>query len=72
MLCFKKGFRSFNTGNLGSFGQRASKLPTVKVEGLKKKSAAQPQPQSNQSAQIRERPGSNHSQSLMAGNFAAL
>ena len=39
MLDFKKGFRSFNTENLGSVGQRASKLPAVKVEGHKKKSA---------------------------------
>ena len=39
MSCFKKGFRSFNTENLGSVGQRASKLPAVKVGGYKKKSA---------------------------------
>ena len=37
MLCFKKGFRSLNTENLGSVGQRASKLPAVKV-GVSKKS----------------------------------
>ena len=42
MLCFKKGFRSFNTENLGSVGQRASKLPAVKVGGHKKKSADRP------------------------------
>ena len=40
MLYFRKGFRSFNTENLGSVGQRASKLPAVKVGMLKKKSAA--------------------------------
>ena len=67
-----KGFRSFNAKGLGSLGQRASKLPAFKVGGLKKKSAAQPQPHSNHTAYIRERPGSNHSQSLMADNFAAL
>ena len=39
MLYFRKGFKSFNTGNLGSVGERASKLPAVKVEVLKKKSA---------------------------------
>ena len=39
MQCFEKGFRSFNTKNLGSVGQRASKLPAVKVGGHKKKSA---------------------------------
>ena len=33
-------FRSFHTGNTESIGQRAAKLPAVKVEGLKKKSAA--------------------------------
>ena len=72
MLHFIKGFRSFNTENLGSVGQRALKLPAVKVEGHKKKPADQPQPLLNQSAGIQVVPGSNHSQSLMAGNFAAL
>ena len=57
---------------MGSIGQRALKLLAVKVGGLKKKSAAWPWPQSNQSARIRIQPGSNHSQSLMASNFAAL
>ena len=55
-----------------SVGQRALKLLAVKVGGLKKMSAAQPWPHSDQSAQIRVRPGLNHSQSLMAVNFAAL
>ena len=72
MLYFKKGFRSFNTENLGSVGQRASKLPAVKVGGHKKKSADRPRPLSNHSARIRVVPGSNHSQSLKAGHFAAL
>ena len=58
--------------NLRSFDQIASKLPVVKVGGLKKKSAIQPWPHSNQSAQVRGGPGSNHSQTLMAGKFAAL
>ena len=44
----------------------------VKVGGLKKKSANRPWPHSNQSARIRVRAGSNHSHSLMAGNFAVL
>ena len=35
----KKGFRSFDDKNLGSVGQRASKLLVVKVKALKKKSA---------------------------------
>ena len=65
-------FRSFNAENLRSIGQRALKLLAVKVGGLKKKSANQPRPLSNHSARIRVVPGSNHSQSLMAGNFAAL
>ena len=72
MLHFEKGFRSFNTENLGSVGQRASKLPAVKVGGHKKKFADWPRPLSNQSARIPVVPGSNHSQSLMASNFAAL
>ena len=67
-----KMFRSFNAENLRSVGQRAAKLLAVKVGGLMKKSATQPQPWSNRLARIRVVPGSNHSQSLMAGNFAAL
>ena len=55
-----------------SVGQRALKLLDVKVGGLKKKYAIWPRPHSNQSARIREHPGSNHSKSLMAGNFEAL
>ena len=55
-----------------SFGQMASKLPVVKVGGLTKKFAIRPRPHSNQSARVRGVPGLNHSQSLMADNFAAL
>ena len=33
---FKEGFRSFHTFNIGSVGQRATKLQAVKVGGLKK------------------------------------
>ena len=50
----------------------APKLPVVKVGGLTKKSDIRPRPHSNQSARVRGGPGSNHSQSLMASNFAAL
>ena len=71
-MCFFERFRFLNAENLGSVGQRAAKLLAVKVGGLKKKSASQPWPHPNQSAQILDCPGSNHSQSLMAGNFAAL
>ena len=46
MLYFGKEFKSFHTGNKGSVGQRAANLQAVKVGGLKKKSASQPQPQS--------------------------
>ena len=67
-----KGIRSFYARKMGSEDQRASKLLAFKVGGLKKKSAAWPQPHLNQSARIRVRPRSNHSQSLMNGNFAAL
>ena len=67
-----EGFRSFNVKNLGSVSYTASKLSAVKVGGLKKKSAIRPRPQSNHLAQVRVVLGSNHSQSLMAGNFVAL
>ena len=43
-----------------------------KYESLEKKSAARPRPHLNQSARIRVCPRSNHSQSLMNGNFAAF
>ena len=36
----QKKFRSFNSKNFGSVGQSTSKLPAVKVGGLKKKPAA--------------------------------
>ena len=55
-----------------SVGQRAAKLLAVNVRGLKKKSANRPWPQSKQSARVRCLACSNHSQSLMADNFAAL
>ena len=67
-----KRFRSLNAENLGSVGQRAAKLLSVKVGDLKKKSAIRPRPHSNRSAHVQEHPGSNHSQRLMAGNFEAL
>ena len=69
-LC--KRFRSFNTVIIGSVDWTALKLPAVKVEGLKKKSAIWPWPLSNQSARVWLRPGSNLSQSLTDSNFAAL
>ena len=72
LLCFLKRFRSFNAKNLGSAGQRAAKLLAVKVGGLKKKSASRPRPQSASLPGFDSRSRSNHSQSLMAGNFAAL
>ena len=39
MVYFSKGFKPFHTGNMGSVGQRAAKLPALKFGGLKKKSA---------------------------------
>ena len=72
LVCFLKKFRSFNAKNLGSVGQTTLKLQAVKVGGLKKKSAVRPRPHSNHSAQVRGGPGSNHSQNLIAGKFAAL
>ena len=55
-----------------SVDQRVANLLAFDNGGLRKKSATWPQPYLNQSARIRDRPGSNHSQSLMASNFAAL
>ena len=57
--------------NLGSVGQKATKLLAVKFGGLKKKSASRPQPQSASVPGFDAWTVSNHSQSLMAGNFAA-
>ena len=51
---------------------KGCKLTSYQSLRSKKKSAALPQPHSNQPASIWERLESNHSQSLMAGNFAAL
>ena len=55
-----KGIRSFIAENLGSVGQRAAKLLAIKLWEL------------FDFARIRDHLRSNHSQSLMAGNFAAL
>ena len=70
-VCFFKRFRCLNAENLGSVGQRAAKLLAVKVGGLKKKSAGRPRPQSASLLGFDSRSRSNHSESLMAGNFAA-
>ena len=70
LVCFFKRFRSFNGKNLGSADQRAAKLLAVKFRGLKKKSASRPRSASLPGFDSRSR--SNHSLSLMAGNFAAL
>ena len=70
-----KRFRSFNEKNLGSVDQRAAKLLAIKVGVLKKKSATSAIPSNCMQArlaQVRFRARSNHSQSLMANNFAAL
>ena len=67
---FWKRFKSFQTGNIGSVGQRAAKLLAVKFGGLEKKSAT-----SAITAEFCASAyglGSKHSQSLMDGNFAAL
>ena len=69
---FEKRIRSLNAVDMGSVGQKAAKLLAVNVGGLKKKSANRPRPHSKQSARVRCLARSNHSQSLMASNFAAL
>ena len=57
---------------MGSIGQRAAKLSAFKFEGLKKKSADRPRPQSASLPGFEPRAKWNHSRSLMASNFAAL
>ena len=71
MYLFER-FRSFNAVNLESVGQRTLKLLAVKFGGLKKKFASWPWPQSASLPGFDFRARSNHSQCLMAGNFAAL
>ena len=54
-------------------GQRAAKLPAVKVGDLKKKSADSAiSAEACASAFELVSPGLNHSQTLMVGNYAAL
>ena len=65
-------FRSFNAKNLGSVGQRAAKLPAVKVGGLKKSLPAGPGTTRTSQPRFESWRRLNHSQSLMAGNFVAL
>ena len=69
--CAIEILRYANAKNLGSVGQRAAKLLAVKVGGLRKVCQPAPAPVS-QCARVRTPAPSNHSQSLMAGNFAAL
>ena len=64
---FKKN-RSFDAENLGSVDLRAAKLLAVKVGDLKK--SLPPDPGHTRTSRVYT--GSNHSKSLMAGNFLAL
>ena len=63
-----KKIRSFDAENLGSVDKRAAKLLAVKIGDLKK--SLPPDPGHTQTSLVYA--GSNHSQSLMANNFAAL
>ena len=72
LIYFEKVFKYLHTLNIGSIGQRAAKLLAVNVGDLKKKVYHPAPAQVGQSARVRFRAKSNHSQSLMAGNFAAL
>ena len=63
-----KKIRSFDAKNLGTVNLRAAKLLPVKVGYLKK--SLPPDPGHTRTSRVYA--GSNHSQSLMAGNFAAL
>ena len=74
---FSKIRYSIFTKNLKTLFAKVRKHISVsglafKVGGLKKKCAIRPRLHSNQSAGVRTRAKSNHSQSLMAGIFAAL
>ena len=64
MYYFGKEFRSFNTGNIRSVGERALNLLPVKVGVPNRVQASL--------AQVQVRLGWNHFQSLMTSNFAAL
>ena len=44
LIYFEEGFRSFHTINIRSVGQRAAKLPALKVEGLEKSLPLGPSP----------------------------
>ena len=58
----------FDAENLGSLDLRAAKLLAVKAGDLKK--SLPPDPGHTRTSRVYA--GLNHSQSLMAGNFAAL
>ena len=64
---FKK-IRSFDAENLDTVDLRATKLLDIKVGDLKK--SLPPDPGPTRTSRVCAE--SNHSQSLMAGNFAAL
>ena len=66
-IVFKK-IRSFDAKNLGSVDLRAGKLLAVKARDLKK--SLPPDPGHTRTSRVYA--GSNHIQSLKAGNFAAL
>ena len=68
MTQFFKKISSFDAENLGSVDLRAAKLLAIKVGDLKKSLPPDPGP----SRTSRVCADSKHSQSLMAGNFAAL
>ena len=61
----------FKCWKFGVCRSKGCKVLAVKVGGLKKKSAGRSQPQSASLLGFDSRSRSNHSESLMAGNFAA-
>ena len=65
-------FRSFQRGIVGLCRSKDCKATSCQSWRSEKNPAGRPRPHSNQSARVRTRAKSNHSQSLMAGNFAAL
>ena len=71
-MYFEEGGTSFNTFDIGSVGQRATKLLAVKVGVLNKKSATSAIPAEVCIIRVWAHLGLNQSQILTAGNFEAL
>ena len=69
---FLKIFRSFQRGTVGLCRSKRCKITSCQSWRSQERSASRPRPQSASLPGFEPRSRSNHSQSLMAGNFAAL